>query len=87
MIAPRSPRVERIECASPTCSAHFERPVGVRGRPRRYCSNLCGNFARLMVKAEALRLFPPFRAAPSPQRPGEPPPLIHFAALKGRDGE
>ena len=65
--------MERIECACPRCSDHFERPVGVRGRPRRYCSKLCGNYARLMIQAEALRLFPPFRAAPSLPRPPEPP--------------
>jgi len=56
-------RAEVVECASPNCSNLYERPVGVRGRPQQYCSRLCGNFARLMLKAAAQPQFRPFTYA------------------------
>jgi len=64
MIADHTPRTEVVECNSPKCSTQFERPVGVRGRPRKYCSPLCGNYARLMIAAAAQPQFRPFTYAP-----------------------
>jgi hypothetical protein len=65
-------RAEVVECASPNCSNLYERPVGVRGRPQRYCSRLCGNFARLMLKAAAQPQFRPFTYAPAQNRAAQP---------------
>jgi hypothetical protein len=65
-------RAEVVECANPNCSNQYERPVGVRGRPQQYCSRLCGNFARLMVKAAAQPQVRPFTYAPAPNRAAPP---------------
>jgi len=66
--ADRTPRREVVECASSACTIQFERPVGVRGGVRRFCSPLCRNFARLMVKAAAYPPVRPFTYAPEPRR-------------------
>ena len=63
MIADHTPRTEVVECDSPNCSQQFERAVGVRGRPQKYCSRLCGNFARLMIAAAAQPPVRPFTYA------------------------
>ena len=68
MIAEHTPHTEVVECASPNCSNLFERPLGVRGRPQQYCSRLCGNFTRLLAKAEAQPQFRPFTYAPAQRR-------------------
>lgn len=67
MITDRT-RTEVVECGSPNCSTQFERPLGVRGRPQQYCSRLCGNFTRLLAKAEAQPQFRPFTYAPAQRR-------------------
>ena len=63
MIADRTPRREVVECANSACTIQFERPVGVRGGVRRFCSPLCRNFARLMAKAAAQPQVRPFTYA------------------------
>ncbi len=63
MTADQTPRREVIECANSACTIQFERPVGVRGGVRRFCSPLCRNFARLMVKAAAQPQVRPFTYA------------------------
>jgi hypothetical protein len=68
MIADHTPRTEVVECNSPKCSTQFERPVGVRGRPQKYCSPLCGNYARLMIAAAAQPQFRSFTYAPDNHR-------------------
>ncbi len=72
MTADRTPRREVIECANSACTIQFERPVGVRGGVRRFCSPLCRNFARLMVKAAAQPQVRPFTYAPAPNRAAQP---------------
>ena len=81
MIADHTPRTEVVECDSPNCSQQFERPMGVRGRPQKYCSRLCGNFARLMIAAAAQPQFRPFTYAPAPRRatPDNHTPDAHTA--------
>ncbi len=61
-------RTEVVDCGSPNCSTQFERPLGVRGRPQQYCTRLCGNFTRLLAKAEAQPQFRPFTYAPAQRR-------------------
>jgi hypothetical protein len=70
--ADRTPRREVVECANSACTIQFERPVGVRGGVRRFCSPLCRNFARLMVKAAAQPQVRPFTYAPAPNRAAQP---------------
>lgn len=72
MIADRTPRREVVECANSACTIQFERPVGVRGGVRRFCSPLCRNFARLMAKAAAQPQVRPFTYAPAPNRAAQP---------------
>lgn len=72
MIADRTPRVEVVECASSACTIQFERPVGVRGGVRRFCSPLCRNFSRLMAKAAAQPQFRPFTYAQPIHETGAP---------------
>ena len=72
MIADHTPHTEVVECNSPNCSQQFERPVGVRGRPQKYCSRLCGNFARLMIAAAAQPQFRSFTYAPALNRAAQP---------------
>lgn len=63
MISDRTPRREVVECANSACTIQFERPVGVRGGVRRFCSPPCRNFARLMAKAAAQPQVRPFTYA------------------------
>ena len=69
MIADHTPRTEVVECNSPNCSQQFERALGVRGRPQQYCSRLCGNFARLMLRAATQPQFRPYPTAPDNHTP------------------
>jgi hypothetical protein len=50
-------RTQRTECASSACDKSFDRRIGVRGRPQLFCSRLCANYARLMVKAATAPAF------------------------------
>jgi len=50
-------RTQRMECASSACPKTFERRIGVRGRPQLFCSRLCANYARLMLKAATAPAF------------------------------
>ena len=69
MIADHTPHTEVVECNSPNCSQQFERALGVRGRPQQYCSRLCGNFARLMLRAATQPQFRPYPATPDNHTP------------------
>jgi len=45
--APKSPaRFE--DCTCPVCGNPFQRPLGVRGRPRIYCADDCRDYAAAM---------------------------------------
>ena len=83
MIADRSPHTEVVECGSPNCSTQFERAVGVRGRPQQYCSRLCGNFARLMLRASAQPQFRPFNWTTAQRRAA---PDIHETSTHATGG-
>ena len=50
-------KTQLVECASSACPKTFERRIGVRGRPQLFCSPLCANYARLMVKAASYPAF------------------------------
>ena len=76
-------RTQRTECASSACDKSFDRRIGVRGRPQLFCSRLCANYARLMVKAATA---PAFSFSYGVAKNHEKDPHAEGDALKYEDG-